>query len=66
MEVTATGKSPRGIQGPGCRPRAANGECTFTGNGGRRRHTARGARSSSGGWQVKGVGYFQVGGALHQ
>ena len=38
---------------------------TVTGNGGRRRHAARGIETSYGGWWVAGVGDVQVGGAYH-
>ena len=36
------------------------------GNGGRRRHAARGADASGGGWRVAGVGNVQVDGAPHR
>ena len=55
-----TGKPPRSLQGPGCRPRMAKGRRKNAGNGGRSRHVARGAAMSSGGWRVAGVGNGQV------
>ena len=64
-EVTATGKPLRGKQGPGSIPMVAK----VGGGGGshrnrdRRRHAARGADTSGGGWRVAVVGDFQVVGA---
>ena len=42
------------------------GERTGTWNGGRRRHVAQGAGTSSGGWQMASAGDVQVGDASHQ
>ena len=44
-----TVKPPRGQQGPGCRPRAAKGGRTDSGNGVRCRQAARSADASAGG-----------------
>ena len=56
-------KTPRVRQGPGCRPRASNRGRTYAVNGGRRRHMARVAETSGGGWWVTA---FQVDGAMRQ
>ena len=53
-------RTPRGQQGPGCTAKAAKWGRTDTGNGDRRRHAARGAETSGGGWRVAGVGNVQV------
>ena len=42
------------------------GDHTVPVNGGRRRHTERGAGTSGGGWRVAGAGDVQVGGVSHQ
>ena len=43
-----------------CRPRVEEGGRTDAVNTVRRRHMARGAETSGGGWRVVGVGYGQV------
>ena len=58
------GESPRGRQESGRRPRAEKGGEHSHRNDDRRRHAARGAETSSGGWQVASAGDVQVGGAL--
>ena len=51
--------------GAGRGQKGGGGE-TGTVNGRRRRHAARGAGTSGGGWQVVDTGDVQVGGASHQ
>ena len=65
-EGPTTSKPPRGRQGPGCRPRAANGGVKRHGNSSRRKHAAQGTGTSGGGWRETSEGGFQVGGASHQ
>ena len=64
-EGPSMGKHRIFCQGPGCRPRATKTECTLTGNGGRRRHAARGPGTSSGVWRAAGAGDVQVVRASH-
>ena len=63
MEGPATGEPPRGQQGSVRSPRLAKGEDHSHRNCSRRRHTARGAKTSGGGEQVTGAGNVQVSGA---
>ena len=51
-EGPAMRESPRFQQGPGCSPRAEKGGLNRHGNGSRRRHSARGAGTSSGDWRA--------------
>ena len=56
-----------GLQGPGCRPRAAKGVANWHRNGSRRKHAVRDTGTSGGGWRAAaGVGNVQVVGALHR
>ena len=59
-EVPTTGEPPRVQQGPGCRPRTTKGGANRHGNGSRRRHAARGAGTSGGGWRAAGAGDVNV------
>ena len=56
-------RTPQGLTGTWVKSKCVKGGgCTVTGNGDRRRHAARGAYTSGGGWQVAGAGNVQVGG----
>ena len=57
---TATGKPPRGWQGPGSRMSKEREGCTVMVHVGRLRHAAQGADTSGGGWQVADVGDVHV------
>ena len=64
--VPDTGKNPRGLQGPGCTPRAEKGGTHWHGNGIIRKYAARGVGASDGGWWVVCAVGAQVGGASHR
>ena len=50
------GKTPKGTTGTWVQAEGGKGGAHWHGNGSRRRHTARGAGTSGGGWRVAGEG----------
>ena len=53
-------QTPQGMTGTWEQSEGDKGGLTDMGNGGRRKHEAKGAESSGGGWRVAGVDDVQV------